>query len=278
MCDKISHNHCGLAYELHGEGTPVLFIQGVGVPGGGWRPQVEALPSHFACLSFDNRGLGASAPPDGRVTVESMADDALAVMDAVNWESAHLVGHSLGGLVSLQLALTARRRVRSLSLLCTFPSGKAAAPLTPRMAWLGMRSRVGTRRMRRSGFLRLITPPGTPHSRETIDQMTSLFGRDLADQPPIIGGQLRALRAADLSDRLSSLSDLPALVVSATHDPIAPPTAGQSLATALASARYVEIQKASHALPITHAEIVNRLLKEHIQAIEIASVRQSRGE
>jgi pimeloyl-ACP methyl ester carboxylesterase len=60
---------CRIAYEVAGSGPPVLFVQGVGVPGCGWKPQVDGLIDRFRCVSFDNRGIGASVPFDGPVTV-----------------------------------------------------------------------------------------------------------------------------------------------------------------------------------------------------------------
>lgn len=264
----VEHRGCRLAYSVAGSGPAVLFVQGVGVQGADWRPQTADLADGYTCLSFDNRGMGRSQPVGAAITVAQMADDARAVLDAARVESAHVVGHSLGGLVALQLALDARVRVRSLALLCTFTDSRTAAPLTPRMVWLGLRARVGTRAMRRRGFLRLVLPPG---ATADADALAELFGHDLADQPPVVAAQLRAMRAVDLMDRLKELADLPALVVTAAHDPIAPPRAGEALRDGLAGARYVEVADASHGLPITHAAQVNRLLREHLSAVESAA-------
>src|SRR4051812_46066116 len=93
----VEHRGCRLAYDVRGEGAPVLLIQGVGVHGDGWLPQTDALASKFRCVTFDNRGMGRSQPVGGGITVEQMAEDALAVLDAEKIESAHVVGHSLGG-------------------------------------------------------------------------------------------------------------------------------------------------------------------------------------
>ena len=122
----VEHRGCALSYAVRGEGPPVLLIQGVGVHGSAWRPQVEALSARYRCLSFDNRGLGRSQPRGAALSVEQMAEDAQALMDAQGWDSAHVVGHSLGGLIAQHLALSARARVRSLSLLCTFSRGRDA--------------------------------------------------------------------------------------------------------------------------------------------------------
>ncbi len=59
---ELEHRGGTLAYSLAGEGPPAIFIQGVSVHGDGWRPQVEVLSKRFRCLSFDNRGIGRSAP------------------------------------------------------------------------------------------------------------------------------------------------------------------------------------------------------------------------
>lgn len=262
----VEHKGCPLHCSVSGHGPAILFIQGVGVHGSGWRPQVDELASDYACISFDNRGVGRSVPAGGAITVEQMADDACVVLDALGIDTAHVVGHSLGGLVALQMALMARARIRTLSLLCTFASGRAAAPLTSRMMWLRLRSRVGTRRMRRHGFLGLVLPPGHPADLDVMAaELSGLFGHDLGDQDPATGAQLRAMRASDLAPRLRELSGLPTLVVSAAHDPIAPPAVGRAIAAGIPGARYVEAADASHGLPITHAAWTNRLLRENVR-------------
>lgn len=270
----VEHESCMLAYDVRGQGPPVLFIQGVGVHGDGWLPQVEQLSSAFTCITFDNRGMGRSQPSDKNLSVDRMIDDSFAVLTAAGFASAHVVGHSLGGLVAQGVALSKPDRVRSLSLLCTFPSGKAAAPLTLRMIWAGSRTKIGTRRMRRRGFLRLIMPPESLLGEDEdalAERLESLFGHDLADQPPVVDAQLKAMRASDLTDRLGELRDVPTLVVSGAHDPIAPPRAGQLLADKITGARYVEYADASHGLPIQWAERVNALLAEHLNHAETQS-------
>lgn len=107
----------------------------------------------------------------------------------------------------MQLALSARTRVRSLALLCTFANSRRAAPLTPRMLWLGMCTRIGTRRMRRHAFLRLVMPPAAllGVDRDALaERLAPLFGHDLGEQLPIIMKQLKAMRAYDAPRRLGN--------------------------------------------------------------------------
>lgn len=81
----IEYAGCRLSYRVLGEGSPVLLIQGVGVHGDAWWPQVELLSERYRCLWFDNRGLGRSQPRGAALSVRQMADDARALMDAAPW-------------------------------------------------------------------------------------------------------------------------------------------------------------------------------------------------
>lgn len=261
----LDHRGCRLAYDVRGVGAPVLLIQGVGVHGDGWLPQTAELQARYTCVTIDNRGVGRSRY-SGPVCVEQMADDARAVLDAEGIDAAHVVGHSLGGLVALELALAARPRVRSLVLMCTFANGRSAAPLSLRMLWLGLRTKIGTRRMRRRGFLRLVMPAAALTDPDaTAARLAPLFGHDLADAPPVARAQLRALRRYSAAARLHELAGLGTLVLSGAHDPISPPEVSGALARGVPGARHVPFADASHGLPVQHPDRVNALLCEHFE-------------
>jgi len=276
----LDHDGCLISYRVAGRGSPVLLIQGVGVQGDGWSPQVEGLASRHLCLSFDNRGMGRSQPIAGRLTVERMAGDALALMDAAGWERAHVVGHSLGGLVAQHLGLTAPARVRSLSLLCTVARGRDATRLTWRMLGIGVRSSLGTRRMRRRGFLEIVLSP-EEHASGDLDawatRLELAFGHDLADRPPVVAKQLGALRGYDSTPRLRELAGIPTLVASAEHDPIAPPDYGRALAAAIPGSRYVEFRGAAHGVVLEWPDRVNGLLLEHFAEAERKETEAAAG-
>jgi pimeloyl-ACP methyl ester carboxylesterase len=260
-----------LHYEASGQGPPVLLIQGVGVVGEGWQLQVNALKEWFQTLIFDNRGIGKSTPCTGLISIEAMAEDARALIDAAGWESAHVVGHSMGGVIAQQLALDCPQRVRSLSLLCTFARGKDAARLTPWVLWMSLRTRIGTRRMRRRAFLEMICPPAALQTADAVAlaaHFAALIGRDLADQPSILMKQLMAMSRHDTRNRLGELRDIPTLVVSAEHDRIALPRYGQTLANTIPGARFELMREASHGVIIHAPEPVNGLLLSFLASVE----------
>ena len=272
----LEHRGCRFSYTLRGDGPPVLLIQGPAVHGDGWNPQVEGLKDRYRCLSFDNRGMGKSQPLDLKLTVDQMAEDARMLMDAQGWKTAHVVGHSLGGLIALNFALNSPDRVRSLSLLCTIANGRDATRLTGRMLWIGTRTRIGTRRQRRHAFLELVLPPHLLASADKdrlAAELEPLFGHDLADQPPVTMKQLSAMRAYDCSSRLAELADVPTLVVAAVHDPIAPPEIGRKIAAGIPGSRYVELEDASHGVPIHDAPRINTLLADHFAAADARAAR-----
>ena len=91
----------------------------------------------------------------------------------------------------------------------------------------------------------------------------------------MVGAQLRAMRAYDATPRLGELTGLPTLVVSAAHDPIAPPAAGRKLASGIAGARLVELAGASHGAPIHSADRINALLLDHLAALAAAGSVQA---
>ena len=255
-------------YTTSGAGPAVLLLQGVGAIGRAWRPQIEALASDHTAIAVDNRGIGNSSLGSAPLSIETMAADALAVADSVGAECFDVVGHSMGGLIAQQLALMAPRRVRSLSLLCTFARGAQGARMSWDLLVAGLRSRIGPRAARRRAFVELVMPTEylAVVDRPSLDiELADLFGRDLADQPPIVMAQLKAMGRFDAFDRLASLASIPTLVVSASHDRIALPEFGRHLANAIPGSRYVEIAGGGHAVPIHAADKINQLLKEHIK-------------
>lgn len=264
-----------IAYELSGSGTPVLLIHGVGVAGEAWRPQIDALSADHQLLSFDNRGIGRSQPCRGPISIEAMADDALALIDAAGWDSAHVVGHSLGGLVAQQLAIQHPTRVRSLALLCTFFRGAEATRLTPRVLWMGLRTRLGTRASRRRAFLRLLFPASFLRSGDPAElaaETGAILGRDLADQPAVVSRQLRAMASFDVTHHLHELAPIPTLVVSARHDPIALPEFGRRLAHRIPGAVYEEIADAAHGWPLQFPDRANTRLRSFFYAAESLAI------
>jgi len=102
--------------EIHGEGPDLLLVAGLGGRHEFWFQQVEELSKHFRVILHDHRGVGKSTADKVVVGAEHMADDLLKLMDALNVERAHLLGHSTGGAIGQHIALKAPERLDKLIL------------------------------------------------------------------------------------------------------------------------------------------------------------------
>ena len=110
-----------IAWEAHGDGPPLLLIQGLGYPRWSWEPIVPGLAERYRVIAFDNRGIGESDKPPGPYTAREMAGDALQVLDEAGVGRAHVLGASLGGMIAQELVAAEPGRVDRLVLCCTHP-------------------------------------------------------------------------------------------------------------------------------------------------------------
>lgn len=111
-----------LAHRVTGSGPPLLLIAGTGYPGATWPPDlVDRWAQSCTVITFDHRGTGASPATDDRYTTRLFAADALALLERLGLESAHVLGHSMGGRVAQWMALDAPDRVRTLILAASGP-------------------------------------------------------------------------------------------------------------------------------------------------------------
>jgi pimeloyl-ACP methyl ester carboxylesterase len=265
----LEHAGARISYGVEGSGPHVVLVQGAGVIGEGWRPQIDALRERYTVITLDNRGVGGSTRPAGRrLTIEDMAADVIAVVNAEKVRRFHLAGHSMGGLIAQELALTSPDRIHSLALLCSFAHGRQAATMSLSMLLTAIRMRIGTPAMRRGAFTELVMPAAylaTMDRVELAERLKPLFGHDLAHQPPFVMQQVRAMARYDAGSRLSSLGSIPTLVLSAAEDRIARPEYGRELASLIPGAQFAEIPDAGHAVTIQRADEVNTLLLGHLR-------------
>ena len=105
--------------EEWGSGEPLLLIMGMGANATDWEPQIQTLRKEHRLIAFDNRGSGRSDRPDEPVTMERLADDAVALLDSFGVERCHIFGMSMGGMIAQELALRHPQRLLTLILGAT---------------------------------------------------------------------------------------------------------------------------------------------------------------
>ena len=111
-----------IAYQLRGDGVPIVLVAGTGYPGATWSAEfMRPLLERHAVLTFDHRGTGATPASPGRYSTRLFAQDAIGLMDALGLPAAHVLGHSMGGRVAQWMALDHPERIRTLILAASGP-------------------------------------------------------------------------------------------------------------------------------------------------------------
>ena len=118
---KVDIGDAELAVEIEGSGKPVLLIAGLGGRLAFWRQQRPALAEQFRLVLHDHRGTGGSTRSQMDYSVEQMSNDVLRLMDTLDIERAHLVGHSTGGAIVQTIALHHPDRAEKIVLSATWP-------------------------------------------------------------------------------------------------------------------------------------------------------------
>src|SRR5688572_26272404 len=106
-----------LRYRVDGNGPPILMVHGVGARLENWDRVVESLDGEFTTVRFDLRGHGETTKAAGPYSLQLFVADALALLDRLGIERCHVAGHSLGGMIAQQLAVSHPGRVDRLALL-----------------------------------------------------------------------------------------------------------------------------------------------------------------
>ena len=250
----------GIAFELLGDGPPLLLVQGLGYGGRGWGPARELLAHDFLVVSFDPRGFGASDVPAGPYTTPQLAADAAAVLDAAGVERAHVVGASLGGMVAQELALARPELVDRLVLVCTTPGGADAFPMPQPTVQLmleapSLEPEVALRR-----FVENALAGDAPS--ELVERIVA---HRLAHPPDQEGwlGQASAGVTHDARARLAAI-EAPTLVVHGTEDRVVDSRNADLLAVAIPGARVDRFAGCGHLLFWERPERFAAVLREFL--------------
>jgi pimeloyl-ACP methyl ester carboxylesterase len=225
---------------------PLLLIQGMSGTHLAWgEPFVGELEREFDVVAYDHRGIGRSDPVDAPFTIAELAEDAVGVLDALGWESAHVLGISMGGMVAQELALRHPERVRTLMLGCTYCGGAGsslAPPATLARLAAGMQSGDSELAIR-TAFEVNVSPAFAqqPGAYETFRAMA----KSLPAPVPVIMLQMQAIAGHDTSARLPSLT-VPTLVVHGDADAMIPVDNGRMIASLIPGARLEVLGDVGH--------------------------------
>jgi len=252
-----------IAYQERGGGPPLLLVHGLGYDHHGWGPLPSLLDGDFRLLLVDNRGVGESDAPAGPYTVDELAADAVAVLDAAGVERAHVVGVSLGGFVAQELAISHPDRVDRLVLLSTSPGGPNQHPMPARTVEVFS----AYQRMEREAALRLAVENscGDCAVRERPDLVEEVYAYRLERAPPVAPwlAQLTAGREFDAFDRIPQIT-APTLALVGGGDVVIDPRNSELLAERIPGARLEVVTDRGHLLYWEEPELVARAVSDFL--------------
>jgi 3-oxoadipate enol-lactonase len=260
-------------YEVTGKSgaTPVLMIQGLGASKNAWNLQRIAMATRFRIISFDNRGAGRSDKPTEPFTLEQMADDALAVLDAAGIETAHVVGASMGGVISQIVAVKFPHRVRSLTLVCTACRNH---PWRQELlqSWAKTAADKGMIEVGKEAAQWVMSPRSF---RRLVPAFTWMGPLAALRPRHSFVSQIDAIlnTREDLVDQLSTIS-APTMVIVGNQDILTPRGDSEEIAERIPNAELVVISGAAHGLMMEHSSTFNRILIEFLQRTELARVSE----
>ena len=265
-------NGIELCYQEMGDpdGEPLLLVMGLATQLLGWHQSFCSILAErgFRVVRFDNRDIGRSSRLDGAgapsfvdlmsgrrasaaYLLRDMAADSFGLLDHLGFESAHVVGASMGGMIVQQMAIDRRERVRSLvSIMSTTGSRWTGLPTVKAIGVL-----LSKRPNDRNAFIergvrtfKTIGSPGFPFDEEHVREMAGRsYDRGVSEAG--VARQLHAITAS--GDRTRGLEgvSLPATVIHGTRDPLVRPSGGRATAAAIPGARLKMIDGMGHDLP-----------------------------
>jgi pimeloyl-ACP methyl ester carboxylesterase len=220
-----------LEYERSGAGPPLLLIQGMSGTLWHWgEPFLEALRGEFEVIIYNHRGVGASSALEGEVTTAQMAEDGAGLLAALDVDSAHILGISMGGMVAQELALAHPELVNTLTLGCTYCGGEGSSLAAPEVIQrLAQAMLSGDRELALRAAFDVNVSRKVAADPEAFATFLAI-GQEHAVAIPVVMAQMQACAAHDTSARLGQLA-MPTLVIHGTEDEMIPVANGRLIAS-----------------------------------------------
>ena len=247
-----------LNYRRRGAGPAVLFIAGYSADSFYWNLQLDAFSRRFTAIAFDNRGTAWSSRGSRPLTIERLARDAAGLLEALGIPRAHVVGHSMGGMIAQELTLRYPHRVDRLVLAGTM----ARLPAAGRFAgpqWAEILERCGVEAFATTAMIWCYSQRFFEERWQDAVALRDVYVGHLQAtplNPEVLRAQHGAMLTHDTSTRLGEIRR-PTIVIVGADDILAPPALSETLARGIPGARLEIVDGVGHALNIETPEIFN---------------------
>jgi 3-oxoadipate enol-lactonase len=252
---KVKANGIEIHYEIEGSGPWVTLSHSLACNLHMWDEQMAALTKKYRVLRYDTRGHGQSSAPEGEYTLEQLADDTKALLDALGIRETHWVGLSMGGMIGQAFALKYPGVFRSMVLADT----TSRRPPDAAKMWgerIATARDKGMEALVESTLGRWFTEPYRNAHRDVMERIAGYIR-----STPVAGfiGCCHAISRVDYLARLKEIR-IPALVLVGEHDQGTPPEAARAIHENLPGSELKIIPSAAHLSNVEQAQIFNDAL------------------
>ncbi len=254
-----------IEYDVRGSGRTLLLLHAFPLNLSMWDPQLQALPPTRRVACFDARGFGGSAKGGEPFTMDRIADDAAAVLDALAVEKAVVGGCSMGGYAALAFARRHPRRLAGLVLQDT-RAGADSEEAKANRATLAARVLAEGATVAVEAFLPKLLGETSQRTKPAL--VSLLRERILATPREAIAAALHGLAAREDSGPTLGAIRVPTLVLVGDEDVLTPPAEAAALAAAIPNARLERIPLAGHLANLENPQAVNAALGSFLAALQ----------
>jgi pimeloyl-ACP methyl ester carboxylesterase len=254
---SVTRDGVEIYYETFGAGPrPLLLLSGLASDNISWGPAIPGLKGGRRLIAPDNRGCGRTTPQTAPVSIPALADDALAVLDVCGVDQADVLGHSMGGLIALDLAARFPARVRRLVL-----AASCAAPVPRTQALMLQMASAREAGMDKAQWFRLLFPwlfaPAFFRDPAAIEEAAALsVAYPFAQSDFGFRAQLGALHGYDALARCPQVR-APSLILCGGEDVLFTPLQSRTSFAAIADHRVIVLPDAAHSLHWDQPEAFN---------------------
>jgi aminoacrylate hydrolase len=235
------------SYDWHGSapGVPLALVAGMGGASSYWAPQLPAFSAHHRTLVYDQRGTGRTTRV-GVESIEQLAADFIALLDALKIERVHLIGHSTGGAIGQLVGARHPERVASLVLYASINRSDAYR----RRIW-SLRKRIleelGPEAYAQTTSLFFYPPQYISENDAALARIEAKTVAEDIGSPAIMASRIGAILKFDIGAELDRIK-APTLVVCAEDDQLTPAYFSREIAAAIAGAELAMFERGGHAL------------------------------
>ncbi len=253
----LKNNGINIYYEIIGEGSPLFLINGLGGDTRFWQQSVKKLKSSFKIISYDMRCAGKSNKPDKQFSINDLADEAYALIQYLKIGKTYVLGFSMGGMVTMSLAIKYPKIFQKMFLVSTTPSLKRPYPPLEKAMTTFKRTDICDDLLSDvyeisfgSKFKNIVTARDFINLRMTDDdpQPTFAYLR-----------QLEALTGCDFFDDVNKIK-IPSVIIVGNEDKLIPPKNSVWLNNNLANSKLYNFEEVGHMLPIEAVEKFTEVL------------------